>query len=147
MATNDATHAVVGDLRAVDEVVEKAGKLLDLTQPVALLFVGCLHHILDSQDPSGIVVTYLAVLAPGRFMIISHSTNDFAPEKMSANAAVADQSGAVLVPRSKEAILAMFNGRDLVDPGLVLVSYWRPEGGYPGPDADKAWVYGAVATV
>ena len=40
MATNDATHAVEGDLRAVDEVVEKAGKLLDLTQPVALLFVG-----------------------------------------------------------------------------------------------------------
>jgi hypothetical protein len=37
-----------GDLRAVDEVVGKAGELLDLTQPVALLFVGCLHHILDS---------------------------------------------------------------------------------------------------
>jgi hypothetical protein len=53
----------------------------------------------------------------------------------------------VLVPRSKEAILGMFNGRDLVDPGLVLVSYWRPEGGDPGPDADKAWVYGGVAAV
>jgi hypothetical protein len=66
---------------------------------------------------------------------------------MSANAAVADQSGAVLVPRSKEAILGMFNGRDLVDPGLVLVSYWRPEGGDPGPDADKAWVYGAVGAI
>jgi S-adenosyl methyltransferase len=66
---------------------------------------------------------------------------------MSANAAVADQSGTVLVPRSKEAILGMFNGRGLVDPGLVLVSYWRPEGGGPGPDADKAWVYGGVAAV
>jgi hypothetical protein len=53
----------------------------------------------------------------------------------------------VLVPRSKEAILGMFNGRDLVDPGLVPVSYWHPEGGDPGPDADKAWVYGGVATV
>ena len=48
---------------------------------------------------------------------------------------------------SKEAILGMFNGRDLIDPGLVLVSYWRPEGGDPGPDADKAWVYGGVAAV
>jgi len=147
MATNDATHAVVGDLRAVDDVVGKAGKLLDLTQPVALLFVGCLHHILDSEDPAGIVARYLAVLAPGSFLVISHSTNDFSPEKMGANAAVADQSGTVLVPRSKEAILGMFNGRDLVDPGLVLVSYWRPEGGDPGQDADKAWVYGGVATV
>jgi hypothetical protein len=64
---------------------------------------------------------------------------------MSANAEMADQSGTVLVPRSKEAILAMFNGHELVDPGLVLVSYWRPEGGDPGPDADKAWVYGGVS--
>ena len=91
---------------------------------------------------------YLAVLAPGSLLVISHSTNDFSPEKMGANAAVADQSGTVLVPRSKEAILGMFNGRDLVDPGLVLgVSYWRPEGGDPGQDADKAWVYGGVAAV
>lgn len=93
--------------------------LRDLTQPVALLFVGCLHHILDFEDPAGIVARYLAVLAPGSFLVISHSTNDFSPE----------------------------NGRDLVDPGLVLVSYWRPEGGDPGPDADKAWVYAGVAAV
>lgn len=147
MATNDATHAVEGDLRSVDDVLAKAARLLDLTRPVALLFVGCLHHILDSEDPAGIVARYLTALAPGSFLVISHSTNDFSPEKMSANAAVADQSGAILVPRSKEAILAMFNGRDLVDPGLVLVSYWRPDADQPDRNADKAWVYGGVAAV
>jgi hypothetical protein len=41
----------------------------------------------------------------------------------------------------------MFNGRQLVDPGLVLVSYWRPEGGEPGQNADRVWVYGGIATV
>jgi hypothetical protein len=60
---------------------------------------------------------------------------------------VADNSGTILIPRSREAILRMFNGRQLVDPGLVLVSYWRPEGGEPGQNADRAWVYGGVATV
>jgi S-adenosyl methyltransferase len=30
---------------------------------------------------------------------------------------------------------------------LVLVSCWRPEGGEPGPDADRAWAYGGVASV
>ena len=145
MATNDATSAVTGDLRAVDDVLGKARKMLDFTKPVGLLFVGCLHHILDSEDPAGIVAKYLAALAPGSYLVISHSTNEFSAEKMSANAEMADQSGTVLVPRSKEAILAMFNGHELVDPGLVLVSYWRPEGGDPGPDADKAWVYGGVS--
>jgi S-adenosyl methyltransferase len=66
---------------------------------------------------------------------------------MAANAEVADNSGTMLIPRSKDAIARMFNGRELVTPGLVLVSYWRPEGGDPGPNADRAWVYGGVAAV
>jgi hypothetical protein len=41
----------------------------------------------------------------------------------------------------------MFNGRELLDPGLVLVSRWRPEGGVPGPNADRAWSYGGIATI
>ncbi|HEX3955691.1 MAG TPA: SAM-dependent methyltransferase [Trebonia sp.] len=40
----------------------------------------------------------------------------------------------------------MFNGRDLVGPGLVPVSRWRPEPA-PGPDADQAWTYCGVAAV
>ena len=56
---------------------------------------------------------------------------------MRANAEVAESSGAVLISRSKDVILRMFNRRELVDPGLVLVSYWRPDGGDPGPNADR----------
>ena len=66
---------------------------------------------------------------------------------MQANADVADNSGTMLIPRSRDAILHMFNGRELVGPGLVLVSRWRPEGGEPGPYADRAWAYGGVAAL
>jgi hypothetical protein len=41
----------------------------------------------------------------------------------------------------------MFNGRELVDPGLVLVSRWRPTGGEPELNADRAWAYGGVAAL
>jgi SAM-dependent methyltransferase len=147
LAKNDATAVVLADLRDVDEVLAKAGELLDFSQPVGLLFVGVLHHILDSQDPAGIVARYLSALAPGSYLVISHSTDEFSPEKMRANAEVADNSGTVLIPRDKDAIMLMFNGHELVEPGLVLVSYWRPEGGEPGPNANRAWVYGGVAAV
>jgi hypothetical protein len=93
------------------------------------------------------VARYLAALAPGSYLVISHATDEPSPEKMAANAQVADNSGTILIPRDRDAILRMFNGRELVDPGLVLVSYWRPEGGEPGPNADRAWVYGGVAAV
>jgi S-adenosyl methyltransferase len=147
MAGNHATAVVRADLRDVDEVLSRAGELLDFTQPVGLLFVGCLHHIVDTDDPAGIVARYLAALAPGSYLVISHATDEPSAEKMRANSEVAESSGAVLIPRSKDAILRMFNGRELVDPGLVLVSYWRPEGGDPGPNAERAWAYGGVAAV
>jgi hypothetical protein len=146
-AKNDGTDVVWADLRDPDEVLSGAGKLLDLSWPVGLLFVGCLHHIPDSDDPAGIVARYLAALAPGSYLVISHATDEFSPEKMQANAEVADNSGTMLIPRSRDAILRMFNGRDLVDPGLVLVSRWRPTGGEPEPNADRAWAYGGVAAL
>jgi hypothetical protein len=60
---------------------------------------------------------------------------------------VAESRGVILILRGKDAISRMFNGRELVDPGLVLVSYWRPETGDPGSNADRAWAYGGVAAV
>jgi hypothetical protein len=101
----------------------------------------------NADDPAGLVARYLAALAPGSYLVISHITDERSPEKMRANAEVADSSGAVLIPRSPDSIWRMFNGRELVDPGLVLVSHWRPEGGDPGPNADRAWAYGGVAAV
>jgi hypothetical protein len=53
----------------------------------------------------------------------------------------------MLIPRRKDAISRMLNGRELVDPGLVLVSRWRPEGGEPGPNAERTWAYGGVAAL
>ena len=147
MADNRTTSVVRADMRDVDEVLSRARELLDFTQPVGLLFVGCLHHLVDSDDPAGLVARYLAELAPGSYLVISHATDERSQEKMRANSEVAESSGAVLIPRGKDAILRMFNGRELVDPGLVLVSYWRPEGGDPGPNADRAWAYGGVAAV
>ena len=84
-----------------------------------------------------------------RFMpeILDTVRGNRSAEKMQANSEVAESSGAVLIPRGRDAVLRMFNGHELVEPGLVLVSYWRPEGGDPGPGADRAWAYGGVATV
>jgi SAM-dependent methyltransferase len=147
MVKNDRTAVVQADLRDVDKVLAGAGELLDLTRPTGLLFVGCLHHIVDADDPAGVVARYLAALAPGSYLVISHATDERSAEKMRANAEVADNSGTVLIPRGRDAILRMFNGRDLVDPGLVLVSYWRPDGGDPGPNADRAWAYGGVTAL
>jgi hypothetical protein len=79
-------------------------------------------------------------------LAISHSTDEFAPERTHAASQAAAARGATWVPRSKEAIAGMFSGRAPVDPGLVLVSRWRPDS-EPDPDADQAWTYCGIAPV
>jgi len=54
MADNATTAVVSADLRDVDEVMAKAGQLLDFTRPVALMFVAVLHCIPDRRpSPRG----------------------------------------------------------------------------------------------
>jgi len=141
----DASIVVVpADLRDVDDVLARAGNLLDFSEPVGLLLVAVLHNIRDADDPAGIAARYMAALAPGSYVVISHSTDEFAPDRTRAASAAATERGATWLPRSKDEIARMFSGRDLVEPGLVLVSRWRPDA-EPGPDADQAWTYCGVA--
>ena len=146
MSENKHVGVVAADLRDVGEVLGQARELLDFSQPIGLLFVAVLHNIVDADDPAGIAARYMAELAPGSYVVISHSTDEFSPERTHAASRAAAERGATWLPRSKDAIAAMFNGKTLVDPGLVLVSRWRPEG-EPGPEADKAWTYCGIAPI
>jgi hypothetical protein len=145
---SDAANVAVveADLRDVDVVLAQAGQLLDFSRPVGLLFIAVLHNIVDDDDPVGIAARYLAALAPGSYVVISHSTDEFAPERTHAASKAAAARGATWLPRPKDQIARMFNGRSLLEPGLVLVSAWRPDR-KPGPDADLAWTYCGVAPV
>jgi hypothetical protein len=145
MADNHSTSVVRADLRDVDEVLAAAGKQLDFTQPVGLLFIACLHNIPDADDPAAIVGRYQAALAPGSYLVISHVTGDFAPEKQQAVTAASEKRGATFIGRDKAAIGRMFNGAELIDPGVVQISYWRPDGGHPDHNADRVWGYCGVA--
>jgi hypothetical protein len=148
LLADDETVAVVrADLRDVDAVLAEAGRLLDFGEPVALMFVAVLHCIEDCDDAVAIAARYLAALAPGSYLVLSHSTDEFAPERTHQASAEAARRGATWVPRGKDDILRLFNGRDLVDPGLVLVSRWRPDRDVPARIADRAWSYGRVARV
>jgi hypothetical protein len=146
MADDKDTVVVPADLRDVDDVLARAGKLLDFSEPVGLLLVAVLHNIPDADDPAGIAARYMAALAPGSYVVISHSTDEFAPDRTRAASAAATERGATWLPRPKDEITRMFSGRDLIEPGLVLVSHWRPDA-EPGPDADQAWTYCGVAPV
>jgi hypothetical protein len=145
LARAPSTAAVLADLRDPESVLRAAGEWLDLDEPLGLMFVACLHHIRDHDGPADVVARYLEKVAPGSYLVLSHCTSDLNPERMSIASAGAERAGLTFVPRGRDEILRLFNGKPLVDPGLVLVSYWRPDNGDAGSNADRAWAYGALA--
>ena len=75
------------DLRDTGKVLAEAARMLDLTQPVALVLMSVLQFIPDDEDPWKIVTTLLDALAPGSFLVVSHPANDIEARVMANMAA------------------------------------------------------------
>jgi hypothetical protein len=118
---------------------------LDLTQPVALMMVAVLMYFRDTEDPNpyGMVATLLDPMPSGSYLAITHPTADFNPRETAVAVAAAEQSGITLVPRDRAEVEAFFTGLDLVDPGVVPVLAWRPEG-EPPADPQSAYYWAGI---
>ena len=113
------------------KVLHEAGEWLDLTQPVALTFMGVLGHVTDHDTARAIVAGLLDGLASGSYLAINDSVNT--SEALEEALRVYEASGAVPYrTRSVEQFAGYFDGLELVEPGVVLVADWRPD-----PSADR----------
>jgi hypothetical protein len=126
-----ATAFVLADVREPEAILghPDLASILDRERPIALMLLGILHHLRDDDDPYGLVSTLVDWLPPGSYLTISGPGSDFNREAMAAVAASAEASGVPYVARSREETLRFFAGLDLVEPGLVPIEQWRPEGG------------------
>jgi S-adenosyl methyltransferase len=142
------TSIVLADLRDPEGILAhpKVRALIDFTQPAALLLVAILHFITDREDPARILAVFRDALPAGSYLALSHATGDFRPVAAQQAASVYDQATSPVVLRTRAQVAAFFDGWDLVEPGLVQVPLWRPDGKPPRPrELDRAWVYGGVA--
>lgn len=131
LAGSEPGVAVIhADLRQMEALLDYVTwrELIDLGQPVAILLVAVLHFVRDEEDPWALVNALKDRIAPGSYLVISHGTADhISPEAAKrARDAYADAS-APGVARSLEEVTRFFAGLQLVEPGLVPVSEWRPD--------------------
>ncbi len=142
-----ATAFIQADAREPGKILADPAlrETLDLAEPVALMLVSILPFFRDEENPQGIVSTLLDALPPGSYLTISHITADFIkPEQAASAVAAGQQSGVTYVPRSRAEIAAFFSGLDLVEPGVVPILTWRPDGGKPA-DPHAASHYAGMA--
>ena len=128
----DGSAAIVSaDFRSPQDVLEspEVERLLDLGQPVALMLVSLLHFIEDRDEPIKIIAEFGRALPPGSLLVISHGSPEGGPRRDGGAGVrkVYSRTNSPLVVRSEEAVEALFDGFELVAPGLVPVPRWRPD--------------------
>ncbi len=119
-------EADVRDPRALLAEPAVAG-LLAPGEPVAVLLLAVLHFVTDKQDPGGIVGALREAVAPGSALVLSHAALEGRPDQAGPHQDLYARTPTPLTMRSREAITALFDGFDLVEPGVVYFPEWRPE--------------------
>ncbi|GIF74493.1 SAM-dependent methyltransferase [Asanoa siamensis] len=137
------TDYLDGDLRDPDPILERAGATLDFTRPVALMLLGVLHYTQDDEDVRAVLKRLLDAVPSGSYVTLQHPTNAISGPRMDeAVRRWNDAGGAPIYLRTPDQLASFFDGLELLEPGVVSCSRWRPERGDLPPEVD---VFGAVA--
>ncbi|MEU2616175.1 SAM-dependent methyltransferase [Micromonospora sp. NPDC007271] len=129
------------DLREPEKILQDPALTgtLDLDQPVALTLIAILMLLADTDDPWGKVRVLMDALPSGSYVAITHPTGDFDPEAMAAAVSSAAKGGMTLVPRSRAEVARLFDGWELIEPGIVPVMAWQPDNAPSDPHAAYYW--------
>ena len=121
------TDYVDADLRDPAKILQAAARTLDFTKPVAVMLIAVLHFVPESADPHQIVNTLMDAVPPGSHLVLSHTAKDIFPEEMAVFSETMNKNSAESVNlRDREQVTGFFRGLDLLEPGVVEVSKWRP---------------------
>jgi S-adenosyl methyltransferase len=118
---------------------------LDLTQPVGLMLIAVLHFIPGHGAAKPIVRRLLDALPPGSYLVATHATSDFGtPEQQALYQQLIEQGKSDVWTRGRDEFAGLFDGLELVEPGVVPASEWRPEPGAEIPARSDINIWTAV---
>jgi len=124
-----ATDYLDADARDTSLILQHAAGTLDLTRPIAIMMLAILHYIPDLAEAQGVVTRLAEAVPAGSYIAISHTSSEIDPEAMGElirrmNEHLAEPD---LVGRDRATVARFFDGLDLVEPGVVKVTEWRPD--------------------
>jgi S-adenosyl methyltransferase len=135
-----ATGYIQADIRDPDLILEKAAETLDFSQPVAVMLLAVLHLVTDAQDPAGIIRTVMDAVPSGSYLAVGHHTGDIYPELHEFARRMSELNPDFpSTLRGRQQVTELFAGLDMVEPGVVQISKWRPESDLDAHAAAALW--------
>jgi hypothetical protein len=123
---------------------EVTRNILDLSRPVALVFSCSLHLVPDERHPVDVIATYRDAVASGSYLAITHGTQDGRPDFQQIVDLYKGSASSQFVTRPRGEVERFFAGFDMIDPGLVHMTEWRPDTPYEPGEAAEDGCYAAV---
>ena len=131
------------DLRDPDKILAGAADTLDFTKPVAVMLLTVLQFV-PGEEAGAIVHRFMKACPPGSFATISHPASDIDAEPHGEMVRRMNESLTEKVTlRDRAGVTRLFDGLELLEPGVVLPPRWRPDSAFEA--ASPAVLWGGVA--
>lgn len=139
-----ATSYLDADAHHPREIVRAVTGSLDLSRPVAVILLGILNFVLDTEQARAITRELMAAMPPGSHLVITHPTLELGGEgNVDAMAFWNENATPPITARSAVEIGSFLEGLEILEPGLVSCARWRTEADFAQPPVVAQ--YGAVA--
>ena len=125
--TEGLTRYIDADLHDPRSIIAAAHETLDFDQPIALILMNILGHIGDLDEARAIVTELTEALPSGSYLAVADGTNVVDGPAFDAAIQMWNEAGSLPYHlRKPEQIATFFEGLELLEPGVVSCSLWRP---------------------
>jgi hypothetical protein len=115
------------DVRNPGKILGGAAKTLDLNRPIGLMMLGIMGNVADDAEAYDVVRRLLEALPSGSYMALNDGSKVVFHEEAVGAERYRAEAGEPYYLRTPEQIARFFDGLELVEPGVVSTSRWRPE--------------------
>jgi hypothetical protein len=141
------TDYIDADVHDPDTILAEASRTLDFTKPVAVMMLGILNFVMDNDEARAIVHRLMDEVPSGSYLALGHPTVEFNGGDMNGRAMAFWNEHAVppIRPRTGTELADLLEGLELLEPGLVSLPQWRPDGSDTAGLPAEVPEYGALA--
>jgi hypothetical protein len=109
------------------------------------MMLGILGNAEDYDEARAIVARFVEAMPAGSYLVINDGTNVVNPDARNEATRMSIEAGTPYIARHSDQIASYFAGLQLIEPGVVSTTRWRPE---PGPvEPAEVDVYCGVARI